>query len=421
MCGQDKLDRMSQHKLMKQCKVADASVRLRLVFAHDGTSTYDRLFLRQFVSRFETYIVTFVSPTQVPVGVHTVLLQDFGTQLRIQKLNGLRIAIGTLWRIFQFRRCLEEIRPDIVVGNWVTKYGLYASFSKCKPFVLFVYGSDVLIEPYRSFLHRWLATRVIRSADLILVDSEVQKKAVLSLGASARKIESFPWIDLSELRNLSPDSALRDALGWHDKIVVVSVRWHEDYYAIDTLIRSIPMVVAKAPDVRFLLFGKGTHTVRLMELAHQLKVERFVHFAGVVTRNQLLRYVKSCDIYVSTALSDGSSSSLLEAMFIGVPVVVTLIPGNAEWVFQGINGQMFGKRDSDGLGRAVVYLAANRDEARLMGQRGRQTIQERVNWKISSDKLFKRMCEIFAKTKGQPEMGNLVDLPLRSEVRICSS
>jgi glycosyltransferase involved in cell wall biosynthesis len=362
-----------------------------LVYAFDGANLYNRLFLRLFSSEYKTCLVTFSPPTQVPDGVHTVLLQDFWKQLRIRRLDKFRIVLGTFWRILQLRRCLKSIGPCTVVGNYVTTYGLYASVCGFRPFILFGYGSDVSVDPQRSLLHRWITIRVIRSADLILIDSEVQKRDVMSLGGSPEKIVCFPWVDLSDLRNTDPDSTLRDGLGWSDKTVVVSVRKHEPNYAVDTLIRAIPSVLTQCPNVRFLIFGAGTQTAQLVRLAHRLNVEEFVHFAGLVPRDRLLRYVKSSDIYVSTSLSDGCSSSLLEAIYLGVPVVVTFIPGNAEWVSHGLNGLMFSVRDSEGLAKAIVRLATDHIEAERMSREAMDQVRARVKWEVSSKELIERM------------------------------
>jgi len=376
-----------------------------LVYAHDGTNPYDRLFLKLFSSEYETYLVTFTSPTQAPDGVHTALLQDFWKRLRIRKLDRLRIALGTFWRILQLRRCLKSIRPHIVVGNYVTTYGLYASVCGVRPFVLFVYGSDVTLDPQRSLLHRWITIRVIRSADLILIDSEVQRRAVISFGGSPKKIVCFPWVDANDLRGTNPDSTLRNRLGWRDKIVVVSARMHEPRYAVETLILAIPSVLARCADVRFLVFGAGTQTARLIRLAHRLNVREFVHFAGIVPRNKLLGYVKSCDIYVSTSLTDGSSSSLLEAMYLGVPVVVTSIPGNAEWVSHGLSGLMFNVYDSEELAKAVVRLATEHVETERVCRRAMEQVRGRLNLDRSFKELIRKMDSAY--TEYSKRVGNV--------------
>lgn len=374
--------------------------KLRLVFAHNGVDAYDRLFVNRLALDFETYFLTFLKPTQAFEEASIVKLPDFGKPLRTKKLNNIRIAAGTPWRIFQMKRHLSLIRPDVVIGNWVTTYGLYVWLSGWRPFVLFAYGSDIVVDPKRSLFH-WIITRkVVQSADLVLIDSEVQRRALLALGCSPNRIVSFPWFDLTDLRLVSRDSTFRRKRNWEGKSIVVSVRKHEPIYAVDTLIRAIPTVIARSPNVRFLIFGSGTQTPALMKLASELNVNHFLHFAGNVSRKELLGYMKDCDVYVSTSLSDGSSSSLLEAMSFGIPVVVTAIPGNAEWILGHVNGLMFAKGDSEGLAGSIISLSSNPKEAHALAQRAKSELQARVRWEPAMRMLIKGIYDAWSRLVG---------------------
>lgn len=253
--------------------------RPRLVYAHYGISTFDQILLGLFASEFETYLATFGTPIRdyvgsrsVPEGTRIVQLRDFGKPVGNYTMDNLRIALGTPWRISELQRCLDSIKPDIVAASYATTYGFYASACRWRPFVLFVWGSDILVDPKRSPYHRYMVTQAIRSADLIVIEGETTNKALSSLGFPQERIVSFPWVDLETFRHVMPDSSLRKRLGWQDKTIVVSVRWHEPIYAVDTLIRAIPQIASQDPHIRFLIFGYGTQTAQLMKLAHKLKI-----------------------------------------------------------------------------------------------------------------------------------------------------
>jgi glycosyltransferase involved in cell wall biosynthesis len=370
---------------------------LRLAFCHDGTGTYSQLFLRSFASKYRTYLVTFARPKEIPDGIYLVPLRDFGSPLPIRTLNKLRIAVGTVWRIVQMCFCFRRLQPDIVVGNYATTYGLYVAACKFRPFVLFTYGSDVLIDPKRSLLHRWITRRVIQSADLIQVDSEVVRRAAISLGGSPAKIVTFPRFDLNDLRNVEHDSSFRRALGWNDKTVVVSVRLHEKLYDLDTLIRAIPIVVSRRCDIRFLVFGGGAQTAKLVKLASELNVRAFIHFMGFVPRHKMMQCLGSCDIYVSTSPSDGTSSSLLEAISLEIPVVATRIPGNAEWISDRVDGLLFESHDHSSLAEAILHLTARRAEASRLARRAKQRLMQSVNWDFAFKELVRRTDNVYVK------------------------
>ena len=50
---------------------------------------------------------------------------------------------------------------------------------------------------------------------------------------------------------------------------------------------------------------------------------------------------RAADLYLSASHSDGSSVSLMEALGCGLPVLVSDIPGNREWVTDGEQGWLF--------------------------------------------------------------------------------
>lgn len=371
------------------------SNKLRLLFCSNGTNTYDPLFLNRFNEEFEIYLATFLHPNEIfRADPEVIQLPDFGKPFRHRKINNLRIAIATLWRALQVRRCIDATNPDIIVGSWVTSFGLYVKLSNRRPFILFAYGSDIVVDPHRSPLHRAISIQVVKSADLVLVDSEVQRRALLSLGCSRERIISFAWFDEGRLRTVYSDRTLRDKLGWGENTIVVCVRKHEPTYSVETVIRAIPIVLNQAPKVRFLIFGSGTQTLQLKQLVHDLRIESYVHFAGNVQRDQLLRYMKDCDIYVSASITDGTSSSLLEAMSLGVPVVVTSIDANSEWIRNGIDGLMFPVYDTTLLAKEIVDLEKNPRKREQLRHAATLVIERRVNWKSSSNELVNRMSSL---------------------------
>ena len=371
--------------------------KLRMLFCSYGSNVpYDPMFLNRFATQFETYLATFLPREQIlDSNAKVILLRDFGRPLRHARINNLRIALSVFWRAIQIYRCVNATKPQVLVGSWVQTYGLYAKLSKQKPFILFAYGSDILVDPARSPLHRAITIHVVKSADLVLIDSEVQRRAVLSLGCLPQRIVSFPWFDEHALQGVHSDRTFRNRLGWRRKLIVVCSRTHEPRYSVDTLIRAMPRVVQEAPDVRFLIFGRGSQTPQLIRLAHELNVWPYVYFAGNAPRNQLLRYMKDCDLYVSTSLSDGTSSSLLEAILLGVPVIVTAIEGNREWITDGINGLMFPVRDTEQLARAIVDLAKNPLERKSLQHAARLGVKRRINWESSSQELLDKMAMLY--------------------------
>jgi glycosyltransferase involved in cell wall biosynthesis len=243
----------------------------------------------------------------------------------------------TPFNVLLLRRVLSNIKPQALIGCNGLYYGFYAALSKFKPFILFIWGSEVLVWPKFFFL-RALVKYSIKKADLVLVDSFIQYKACVALGCNPDKIVVIPWLDSKEMEEnvkkaREEKDVFRKIFGWKpNDIVVISTRWHEKIYNIETLIKSIPIVIQNVPNIRFLLLGKGSLTSKLIGMVREMGLDEIVRFIGTVPHDKIFYYLRNSDIYVSTSLSDGTSASLLEAMITGLACVVSDIPGNREWI-----------------------------------------------------------------------------------------
>ena len=75
--------------------------------------------------------------------------------------------------------------------------------------------------------------------------------------------------------------------------------------------------------------------------------------------------------------SDGASLSLLEAMACGLPVVVSDIPANREWVEEGVNGVLVPCDDPQTLAARLSELAAHPELRARLGAAARETALSR--------------------------------------------
>ena len=372
-----------------------------IVYAHDGESPYDSFFLNHLLRKNRVYLLTFNSKsTFVPSGVRIVRIHEPFHPAR-SPLIGLNTFLGSFLRAFLLRQRLNQIKPKLLLSCGGLLYGWYSALSNSMPFVLFVWGSDVLVAP-ESLPFRFVAKYSLKKASAVIVDSDVQERACIELGCDPKKIVKFPWVDLQPIQRCAsgdPEGKkaedLKRKIGWRkDDLVIISTRWHKPIYNVECLIQAIPHVVKEVPTARFLILGKGNLTETLQKAAAKMGVSSNVKFLGEVPFNEIPIYLKMADIYVSTSLSDGTSASLIEAMACRVPAVVTDIPGNREWITDGSNGLLFAVKDSQVLAEKIVRLSKDEGLRNALAERAYQTVTERADWQRNSkllDKLISSM------------------------------
>jgi glycosyltransferase involved in cell wall biosynthesis len=373
---------------------------IRIVYADDGVSLYDGFFLNYLSKKFDVTLLTFHPKANKLCfeNVHIIKIDELPRQFPI--CDGVRVYSLAFIRAFLLRRFLETLAPDVLIGNWASTYGFYSALSGFKRFILFVWGSDVLLEP-RIFFLRPMIEYSIRKASFIVVDSDVQRQAVIGLGGHSKKIVKFPWFDFDVVhtwmsRQSKGRKDIREKLGWNNNPIVISLRGHHPIYGLKYLIKAIPQVIDKAPETRFLILGEGALTGSLMNLAEKLNVASYAKFVGGVPRLEVIKYLVASDIYVSTSLSDGTSASLLESMTCGLPAILTDIPGNREWIKNGENGLLVPTKDSQSLAERIVLLANDRNLCRTLGRNSLITVSQKSNWSENSrvlDDIIEKLAE----------------------------
>jgi glycosyltransferase involved in cell wall biosynthesis len=311
-----------------------------------------------------------------------------------------RLLLENLSRIMAVALLIRILRPSIVVGNWITRdSGLYCALAGYHPFLAVAWGTDILVEARGWFILRMLARFTLRVADGVIVDSEVQRRAVLGMGCRSSKIYCFPWgIDLQQFRP-QKTKQVREELGWlHDKIVVTT-RKQLPVYGVECLIRAIPLVLVKIKNVKLLVIGGGHLLEYHKSLARRLRIENQVKFTGDVANSLLPAMLNAGDLYVSTSFSDGSSASLMEAMACGLPVVVTGIPANKEWIVHGENGFLFDPGDHVTLADHIITLLEDERLRLLMGRRNLEVAKRRADWRTNSLVLEKSVSDLIAQKR----------------------
>jgi glycosyltransferase involved in cell wall biosynthesis len=291
--------------------------------------------------------------------------------------------------IIKVRRLIRAIRPDILHVHYAVGYGLLGALSGSHPFILSVWGSDVLVAPKQSRIYEWTVKLAIGKADIIHCDADHMIAPLIELGAKPEKIKLVYFgVDTQKFRPIQGKEKLRKELGIFDSPTVISLRSLEPIYDIGTLINSMPTVLREIPEAKLLIIGGGSQEAKLKEQAESLGVCQSVKFTGRIPNDEIPEYLNSADVYVSTSLSDaGLAGSTAEAMACGLPVIITDFGDNGKWVEDGTNGFLVPLKDPEALASRIIHLIHNKETRDKFGQINRQIIEERNDWQKEMRKV----------------------------------
>ena len=143
---------------------------------------------------------------------------------------------------------------------------------------------------------------------------------------------------------------------------------------IDLLIEAVAIHRRETGPCTLWIIGDGPEREHLAELARRLGVEDSVIFLGMVDPGALKGALELCDALVFPTLQDLVGRVVVEALTLGVPVVLSPMTGAAGTVVHdGVNGLIVDPRDPRELAKALARFAeprtrqALRDGARRSG------------------------------------------------------
>jgi len=298
--------------------------------------------------------------------------------------------------IYRIKALIKRIKPDILHAHYVTNYGFFGALCNFNPFIITAWGSDVLIVPEARLISRikaYIAKHTLRKAELITCDAKHMKEAMVWLGVAPEKIDIVYFgVDTRKFSPRQKNERLKEKLGIYNSPTVISLRYLEPVYDVESLIRSILLVLEEIPESKFVIAGKGSEEERLKELTKSLGISESVKFVGFIPNDKLPQYLTTMDVYVSTSLSDaGIAASTAEAMACGLPVIVTDVADNKKWIDNGVNGFVVPVKDPKSLAEKIIYLLQNEDIRKKFGKINRKIIEERNNYY----KEMKKMEDIY--------------------------
>ncbi len=226
----------------------------------------------------------------------------------------------------ELRTLIEKFQPQVVDAHYASGYGHLAATALHDlsiPLVVELWGSDILIVPKKSFLHKRKTVMALKRADAVVADSQYLLDEAGKLAALKRTLVEPFGIERKYLEFHKKDNALSKPL----KIIVP--RPHEKVYNNLFILRSLcRLLKEKSITLTFPDFGSLFDEFRL-ELS-KLNCPG-VTFYKKCEREPFLKMMSEHDVYLSAALSDSSPVSLIESMALGLIPIAAQIPGIQEW------------------------------------------------------------------------------------------
>jgi len=141
---------------------------------------------------------------------------------------------------------------------------------------------------------------------------------------------------------------------------------------LDRLLEAWPLLLGRSPGARLRLIGAGVESDALKGMAVRMGIVDSVEFAGA--SNDVEAILRQSDVFVLPSREEGLSIALLEAMALGMPVVVSDIPGNRTLVDRDVTGQIVEANDRQALAEALANAIRRNSAILKMAGAGRERV-----------------------------------------------
>lgn len=262
------------------------------------------------------------------------------------------------------------------------------------PYVVTAHGIGLLPDNFLKKIYLFFPKKVI-----------CVSRYVASLAhkyADKKKIEFIPnGVDPDKLIPTKKQSQMKKLLKIKNKKVLLSIGGLVARKGQDTIIKALPGVMKKEPNIVYLVVGKGQEKENLVRLTKKLKIEEKVKFIDDISDRDLANYYNLCDIFLLMSKTIKEKSGIegfgivyIEASFLGKPVIGGKSGGTADAIEDGKTGFLIEPNNVNELERKIILLLKNKSLRDKLGKNGRKRVLNGFLWKHNVDKLTRLYKEL---------------------------
>jgi len=305
---------------------------------------------------------------------------------------------------------IKKYHVDVVLNIMWFPCGLISIFYPAPTFIV-VHGREVFNQgqslkkrllSHTVHIQRWLFNHVDgifpvsnKTADLLKrIGVQNQNISVVSNGVDIKKFDINSKVSLM-------NKQLQINKG---KSVILTVGRLGKRKGHDNVLRALPKVISKVPNLVYLIAGSGIEEKEIYfgkvisSLISDLQLEPYVKMLGEVNEEQLIALYNACDVFVMPSREipeegdiEGFGITYLEANACSKPVIAGRSGGILDAVVDGITGILVNPESPNEIADAIIELLCNRQLREKMGQAGRRRAVSEFQWHHTADKLLQNM------------------------------
>ena len=349
-----------------------------------GAQTHLITMLRESVKypSIEHHIVTLFGDGELSEEI-----RDLGLQVHVLDLRPHFRKRRFCAAILEVQTLLENLRPDLVEAHltWSRFIALFAAWRADVRLRIGFEQGDMYMNSWRfraaNFFAQSLAHRVVVCSDA-LADWAHRTHGI----CRSRLLVMHNCVDLARFSKNGPKAKDVEFGPETTVFCAVGTLGRGVNKRVDVCIRALATARWAGAKAALVICGDGEQRSELEELAQSLGLAPYVKFLG--TRSDVAQVLRACHVFCHAAPFEPFGIVAIEAMAVGLPIVVPSSGGVLETVEHGVNGLLYPALNHHALGKVMVTFTNESALRERMGEASRRIVEERFSVRQYLSKLY---------------------------------
>ncbi|HEY4504704.1 MAG TPA: glycosyltransferase [Candidatus Paceibacterota bacterium] len=243
-------------------------------------------------------------------------------------------------------------------------------------------SEDISKFPLKVRIWSKIERRVALKAERVIVPGGYLVKIMKLWGVKENKIFPIPNPVQTSIK-LSRTKEKKE-LGLLGKVILSGGRL-VPWKGFGELLDVFALIRDERRDVKLYIAGDGPLRDELTDRTRKLDIGDSVVFLGVLSQNELYKYLSAADLFVLNTSYEGFSHQVLEAMALGTPVVTTNILANRALITNRANGLLYDLGNVEILKTHILNLFEDDALAKSLSKKAREDAMLYDKGKISQE------------------------------------
>ncbi|MGF1497613.1 MAG: glycosyltransferase [Elainellaceae cyanobacterium] len=307
---------------------------------------------------------------------------------------------------------LEQFQPDVIVVEEAPQMrGVYSLFlggygrpvgtnyaRQTRTPIISLFHTDILaysqyylggtfLKLFRPLI-RLLTRQFTNAYDINYCPSRGQLRKYREMAAQHLEYLPYQGVDCQKFK---PENLCYNPIPDDPRPTILFVGRIAPEKNLPLLLEAFPLIVEQVPDAHLVIVGSGPQIAELRERAGAIASP--ITLWGESMGNELLGWFARGDVFVNPSVTENFSTTNLEALASGTPVVGVTAPSTVEQIIPGVNGFLAKPNNPQDLADKVVTILKNPGLRIEMAQKARLSALE-FDWAACMQAFESRLYEL---------------------------